>query len=104
MKLSCPFCPEEITPETTTCPSCNTTYDFDTLKFLRILVRESSKNDPDDRRDERRVLTTLRIRCSSPMEFVDNYLHDLSLGRAAVLSYLIGFSMSLLIIFVFVNL
>jgi len=80
MKLSCPFCPEEIAPETTTCPSCRTAYDLDTLKFLRILVRESSKNDPADRRNELRVPITLKVSYSTPKEFVDNYLYNLSLG------------------------
>lgn len=80
MKLSCPFCPEQITPETTICPSCCTTYDLDTLKFLRLLVRGASKNYPDDRRDEIRAPTTVKVSYPTPMEFVDNYLHNLGLG------------------------
>jgi len=80
MKLSCPFCPEVIRPEATECPSCHTVYDFDTLKFLRILVRESSKEYADERRDDLRVPTVLKVSYASPKEFVENYLHNLSLG------------------------
>jgi uncharacterized protein (TIGR02266 family) len=80
MRLSCPFCPEKIKPETTVCPSCRNVYDIDTLKFLRILARESAKENVHERREDLRVPTKLKVSYSSPIEFVDNYLHNLSLG------------------------
>ena len=80
MKLSCPFCPEEIKPETTVCPSCRTVYDLDTLKFLRILARESAKENVHEHREDLRVPTALKVSYSTPKEFVDDYLHNLSLG------------------------
>ena len=80
MTLSCPFCPEEINSETTVCPSCRNVYDLDTLKFLRILARESAKENVHERREDLRVPTALKVSYLSPMEFVDDYLHNLSLG------------------------
>jgi uncharacterized protein (TIGR02266 family) len=80
MKLSCPFCPAEITTETTVCPSCGTKYDFSTLKFLKILIRESLKPSLQERREELRAPTKLKIGYSSPKELLKDYLFNLSLG------------------------
>lgn len=74
MKTFCPFCPKEITPETTQCPSCDTIYDFDTLKFLRILIKEASKEYPNERRKQARITRTFKVAYSTPKSFVDNYI------------------------------
>jgi len=80
MKLSCPFCPAEITPETIACRSCGTKYDFNTLKFLRILVKSSLKASPQERRKELRAPAKLKVGYSTPKEFLKDYMFNLSLG------------------------
>ena len=80
MKLHCPFCTKEITPETTQCPSCNTIYGSETLGFLRSLVKEALQEYPDEHRKQFRVPKTFKAAYSTSDAFINSYLSDISTG------------------------
>jgi uncharacterized protein (TIGR02266 family) len=76
LALFCPFCSEEITPETAECPSCGHTYDSDLLQFFRSSYKES----PDERRRQGRFSKKLKVAYATPKEFINSYIFNLSVG------------------------
>ena len=80
MALFCPFCSEEIVPETRECPSCGYAYDSETLKFFRGVYEVEPEQYPDDRRRQLRITKKFKVSYRSPRAFVNSYLFNLSVG------------------------
>ena len=79
MALNCPFCFQEITPGITECPSCNHTYNSDTLRFINISQKVQEKH-PHENRKQVRFPIKLRVVYSTPKAFADDYIFNLSFG------------------------
>ena len=80
MKLFCPFCMKEITPDEIQCPSCGTTFGLGTLLLLRRLSKEAPPGHPHEQRKRARVPKTLKVSYPTPKGFVDNHISNLSVG------------------------
>jgi uncharacterized protein (TIGR02266 family) len=79
MTLYCPFCSEEITPETIKCPSCERVYNSDTLSFIDLSARTQDEL-PDERRRQTRFTTKFKVAYYTAEDFMDHYIFNLSLG------------------------
>lgn len=80
LKLFCPHCTHQITPETTQCPGCGYVYGPDTLEFLAKLVDKTPQKYPDERRRHVRVHKTFKIAYPTLEAFIENYLSDIGTG------------------------
>jgi len=85
MALYCPFCSEPITPETTTCPSCDHKYTSDTLSFIKR-SQEGQVEYLHEKRKHTRYRVKLKVVFLSPQDFADHYIFDLSKGGVFVQS------------------
>jgi len=86
MKLYCPYCTSEISPETNQCPSCCTRYGGDTRELVRMIFEKGDKGYENERRKQIRVQKTFKVSYSSPKHFVESYIDDLSLGGVFVVT------------------
>ena len=79
MVLFCPFCSEEITPRTTECPSCDHTYNANTLSFL-ALSRKAHDTYRNENRKQVRFPIKLSVIASTPEAVLQHHTSNLSLG------------------------
>jgi len=94
MDLYCPYCSEPITPGTTKCPHCDHVYSSDTISFINLSQkgREESTHEKrkffkrrqeestHEKRKHARVPIKLKVVFTSPQDFVEHYIFDLSVG------------------------
>ena len=80
MKLGCPYCTQEIKPETTQCPSCGTSYGSRTQQFLRKMIQEVVSEASDERRKHDRIPVRYKISYASAEDLKAHYLSNISLG------------------------
>jgi len=79
MALYCPFCSEPITPDTTKCPSCDNIYSPDALSFINLSAKGQDEY-PEERRKQTRFTIKSKAVYTSPKNFMEHYIFDLSLG------------------------
>jgi len=80
LKLFCPHCTHQITPETTECPGCGYVYGPDTLEVLAKLIEKTAQKYPDERRRHARIYKTFKIAYFTVEAFAENYLSDIGTG------------------------
>jgi len=80
LKISCPYCTKEISPESTECSSCGTTYGFDTLRFLRDALKSATFESFSERRKPDRVPRKFKIAYPTPNTLQEAYLSNVSTG------------------------
>jgi uncharacterized protein (TIGR02266 family) len=84
VKLGCPYCTHEVSPETTQCPSCGTTYGSRTQQFLRKMVQEAVSDLSGERRRHDRIPVRYKISYATAEELKAHYLSNISLGGVFV--------------------
>lgn len=84
MKLYCPYCTSEITPETSQCLSCGTVYGPDTLELVRIIFEKGDQRYENERRRQIRLSKVFKASYLTPKDFAESYIHGLSLGGVFV--------------------
>ena len=80
LKINCPYCTKEITPDTTQCPSCGTTYGSDTRRFIKELAKKVSSEHIPERRKFDRVPRKFRIVFPTAKTLKKHYLSNISTG------------------------
>jgi len=80
VKISCPYCTNEISPESTGCSSCGTTYGSDTLRFLRDALQSVTLESHSERRRLDRVPRKFKIAYPTPNTLKEAYLSNVSTG------------------------
>ena len=80
MNICCPYCTHEIEPRTTECPWCANVYDADTVKFLRLMEYEASKQEGVTNRKHVRFRKTLKVAYPTIESFEEDLTSNLSLG------------------------
>ena len=80
MALFCPFCSEEMEPETNYCPTCGYAYYVETLKFFRSVYDVGVAEYPNDRRRQIRSTKQFKVSYESTKSFVNSCLFNLSVG------------------------
>ena len=80
MSLFCPSCSKEITPDMYDCGTCGYAFGPDTLSLLTSDVKFVLEETPDERRKYPRVQRRFKVTFSTPREFTDAYLFNISSG------------------------
>jgi type IV pilus assembly protein PilZ len=80
INISCPYCTREIPSQATQCPWCCVVYDSDTLKFLRLMEYEASKQENVTNRKHVRFPKTLKVTYPSTQSFEESITSNLSIG------------------------
>ncbi|MFH0814242.1 MAG: PilZ domain-containing protein [Pseudomonadota bacterium] len=78
MKIACPYCTKEITPETTQCPSCGTAYGSNTQQLLKKMLKEAMQDQSSERRIFDRVPQKFKITYPTPEALRAHYLSNIS--------------------------
>jgi len=80
MSLFCPSCSKEVTPDMNDCRACGYAFGPDTLSLLTSSVKCLLQETSDERRKYPRVQRKFKVIYSTPREFTDTYLFNISLG------------------------
>ena len=80
LKLFCPYCTHEITPDTTQCPQCGYAYGPDTLNVLTSRGSKTPQNNPAELPKPVQANKKFKIVYPTPKAFVNNYLPDVGTG------------------------
>ena len=61
MSNCCPYCAKEIPDTEIRCPSCGTTYGFETLMLLKSVVKAAVEGHPTEARHHQRINKRFKI-------------------------------------------
>ena len=84
MSLFCPSCSKEITPEMNDCQACGYAFGPDTPSLLTGSIKYLLQEAPNERRKYPRVQKKFKVTYSTPKEFTETYLFNISVGGVFV--------------------
>jgi uncharacterized protein (TIGR02266 family) len=80
MSNCCPYCAKEVPATEIRCPSCGTTYGFETLMLLKSVVKASLEGPPAEIRKHQRMDKRFKIVYPTADAFRRDYLRNISKG------------------------
>ena len=80
MSNCCPYCAKEVPDTEIRCPSCGTTYGFETLMLLKSVVKAAVEGHPTEARHHQRINKRFKIVYPTVASFRRDYLSNISKG------------------------